>query len=123
MYGKKKKKNQTDIVLLSKGKKDTGNNPVNLISDLEKVVEQILEAISKHNKDKNMIRRSQNRFAKGKSYPNNLNAIYDGVSETVGKRRVADVEYLDICTGFDTVSHNFLITILVTDVLDQWGEK
>lgn len=45
------------------------------------------------------------------------------MSETVGKKRVADFEYLDLCTGFDTVCHNFLITILVTDVLDQWIEN
>lgn len=61
MPGKKRKKKKADV-LLSKGKKDTGNILVNIIPTLENVAEQILKAISKHNKDKKVIRGSQHRF-------------------------------------------------------------
>lgn len=60
-----------------------------------KLVEQIiLEPISKHMKDRNMIGSSKHGFMKGKSCLANLIAFYDEVTVLMDEGRVMDV-YLD----------------------------
>lgn len=92
-----------------------------LTSDLGKVVEQIfLEATSKHMKDEKVTRGKQHGFTKERSCLPNFIAFCDGVPD---KRRERDVECLDFCKAFDTVSYSLLIITLVRHELYQWGEK
>ncbi|KAK4826426.1 hypothetical protein QYF61_008959 [Mycteria americana] len=81
-----------------------------------KVMEQLfLETISRHIKDKKIIRSSQHGFAKGKSCLTNLIIFYNEMSGLVDEGRAVDIVYL----GFDTVSHKILIDELLMYGLDK----
>ncbi|OPJ71079.1 hypothetical protein AV530_017375 [Patagioenas fasciata monilis] len=89
-------------------KEDPGSyRPVGHTSIPGKVMEQlVLGAISKHIKDKRVIRGSQHGFTKGKSCLTNLIAFYEVIMRWVDDGRAVDVVYFDFSNAFDTVSHS-----------------
>ncbi|KAK4813196.1 hypothetical protein QYF61_017631 [Mycteria americana] len=104
-----------DVPLVEKDEKfkkeDPGRyRPVSLPSTLGKVLEQlILRTISRHMKDKKVIRSSQHGFTKGKTCLTNLINFYDEMAGLVDERRAVDVVYLDFSKAFNTVSHKILM--------------
>ncbi|PKU46275.1 rna-directed dna polymerase from mobile element jockey-like [Limosa lapponica baueri] len=105
-----------------KGKKeDPGNyRPISLTSVPEKIVERlVLDVISKHIEDKEVIGSGQHGFTKGKSCSTNLIDFYDVITRWLDEGRAADIIYLDFSKAFDTVSHNILIRKLRKCGLDE----
>ncbi|PKU29605.1 rna-directed dna polymerase from mobile element jockey- hypothetical protein [Limosa lapponica baueri] len=119
-----------------KGKKeDPGNyRPISLTSVPWKIMERlVLEVISKHIEDKEVIGSGQHGFTKGKSCSTNPVAFYDVITGWLAEGRAVDVIYLDFSKAFDTVSYNILIRKLRKcgldeeahdlDRLESWAEK
>ncbi|PKU41664.1 hypothetical protein llap_8039 [Limosa lapponica baueri] len=95
--------------VFKKGKmEDLGNyRPVSLTSVPGNVMERfILDVISKHVEEQEVIGSGQHGFTKGKSCLTSLIAFYDVITRWLGEGRAADVIYLDFSKAFDTVSHN-----------------
>ncbi|KAF4802925.1 hypothetical protein TURU_019005 [Turdus rufiventris] len=80
----------------------------------------ILEAMTKHIKEMEVIRNSQDGLAKGKSCLTNLMAFCDGMAGWVEKGKAVNVVYLSFSKAFDTVSHNILIGKLRKCGLEEW---
>ncbi|PKU39028.1 rna-directed dna polymerase from mobile element jockey- hypothetical protein [Limosa lapponica baueri] len=68
----------------------------------------VLDFISKHIEDQEVIGSGQHRFTKSKSCLTNLIAFYDIITGWLDKGRAEDVIYLDFSKAFDSVSHNIL---------------
>lgn len=80
----------------------------------------ILENISKHMKDKKVIRSCQHGFINGKSCLTNLITF---CNEVTNEGREVNVAYLDFNEVFDTVSHNILMDKLTNYRLDKWAAR
>jgi len=76
--------------------------------DLGKMEQTILEGMSRHTDDREVIRDSQHCITNSKQWLTNLVAFYDGVTTLVNNGRAADVIYLDFCKAFDVVPQNML---------------
>ncbi|XP_064923730.1 SH2 domain-containing protein 4B isoform X1 [Columba livia] len=102
-------------------KEDPGNyRPVSLTSIPGKVMEQlILGAISRHIRDKRVIRGSQHGFTKGKSCFTNLIDFYEDIMRWIDDGRAVDVVYLDFSKAFNRVSHSILTAKLREWALDD----
>ncbi|KAK4829000.1 LOW QUALITY PROTEIN: hypothetical protein QYF61_001756 [Mycteria americana] len=98
-------------------KKDLGI--YSLTSVPGKVIEQlVLETISRHMKDKKIVRSSQHGFTKGKSCLTNLVTFYDEIPSLVGESSEYCL-YLNFSDSFNTVSRKILIEKLLIHRLDE----
>ncbi|PKU28157.1 rna-directed dna polymerase from mobile element jockey- hypothetical protein [Limosa lapponica baueri] len=108
------------------GKKEDPENyrPVSLTSIPGKVMERlVLDVISKHLKEQEVIGSGQHGFTKGKSCLTNFIAFYDVITGWLDERRAGNVIYLDFSKAFDAVSHNILIRKLRKRGLDEGAVK
>lgn len=68
----------------------------------------ILGTVSRHIKDKRIIRGSQHGSKKGKSCLTNIIAFYEDITKWIGDSKEMDVVYLDFSKACATVSHSIL---------------
>lgn len=104
-------------VYLQEGQEEKGLGSYRLVSLHSvpgKVMKKVLlEAISKHTKNTEVIRSNQYRFTNDNdSCLLIFIAFYDEVTATVDKRVLVNVVYLDFSNAFDRVSHILLMTKL-----------
>lgn len=113
-------KNATPMFMKGKNE-DVGNyRLVSLISSPGKVVEQlILGTISRHVKDKKVIRNSHHGMMKEKSHLTNLTVCYKELASLVDERRAVDYVYCNFSKAFDFVSDNNLTKY----GLEKWTKK
>jgi len=79
----------------------------------------ILESISGHIKENEIIRSSQHGFIKGKSCSTNLVHFCDEMTDMVDEGRAVDNVYLDFSNAFDTFSHKIITKKLLMCGLDE----
>jgi len=86
-----------------------GTTAVSLTSTPGQVTEQILlEDISKHRDDREVMRESQHGFTKGKLCLTKLVAFHNGVTAVANKGIATDTICLDCCKAFHMVPPTFL---------------
>jgi len=79
----------------------------------------ILEIISRHIRDKKLIKSNQHSFTKGNSCWTNLLIFYDEITGLIDEARAVDSVYLDFSKVFDTVSSKILINKLLRGLDEQ----
>ena len=102
--------NATPVFMKGKNEDLENYRLVSLISVPGKTVEQlILGTISRHVKDKKVIRSSQHGMMKGKLHLTNPIVCYKDLTSLVGEGRGVDAVYCNFSKAFATVSDNNLI--------------
>lgn len=82
----------------------------------------ILEAVSRHMKDKMVIKNSQCGFTKGKSCLTSLLTFYNEMNDLVEKGKEVTIVNLGFSMTFNIVSYQILIEKQLKYGLDeQWG--
>jgi len=98
--------------------------PVSLTSVPGKIVEHaLLKYISKHVKDKKVIRNSQHRLTKGKSCLTNLMAFCRKIIGDVDREGAIILINIDFSETFDTVPHRTLLCKLSRCEQDKWATR
>ncbi|PKU40376.1 rna-directed dna polymerase from mobile element jockey-like [Limosa lapponica baueri] len=94
-------------------KEDPGNyRPVSFTSIVGNMVGQfILDVISKHVEEENVIKNGQHGFTKENSCLTDLIAFCDRMTGWVDEGRAVGIIYLNFSKAFDTVFHNILIGV------------
>lgn len=95
-----------------KGRKESMKNyrSVSLTSIPGKVTKQVIpETISRHTKEKRVIRSSQQGFIKGKSHLTNLINFYNDMPSLMDEGRAVDIVFLDFSETFDNILHKIPI--------------
>lgn len=82
-----------------------------------------LKSISKHVKDKKVIRNSQHRFIKGKSCLTSLMGLCRKIIGNVDKERAVILINIDFNEAFDTVSYRILVRKLRRCKQDKWAAR
>lgn len=115
-----RKANVTPV--FSKGKKEDMRNyrPVSLTSVPGNVMKQLsLETISRHMKEKKIIKSSQHGFTKEKSCLTNLISFDKEMTCLMDEWGAVDIVFLDFINAFYNVPNKMLIGKLLKYVLDQ----
>lgn len=82
-----------------------------------------LETISRHIKDKKVIRSNQHGFIKEQSCLTNLMNFCDEMIDLVAEGRAVDMVYLNFSKAFDTVSHKILVKYGLDERTARWIEN
>ncbi|KAK4829848.1 LOW QUALITY PROTEIN: hypothetical protein QYF61_007119 [Mycteria americana] len=108
-----------DLTFLPKMEDSVNYRPVSLTSIPCKVMEQlILETISRHLKDKKIIRSSQHEFTKEKSCLTNPISFLQW-KDCLAEGKAVDIVYPEFSKSFNTVSCETLIEKLMKHGLDE----
>ena len=122
-------KEQNIAPIFKKGAKNEPGNyrPISLTSVPGKILESIIvDNITRHLEENNLILDSQHGFRKGRSCLTNLLDFFHNMFTIYDKSRAIDILYLDFKKAFDKVPHKRLMVKIrslgIIDEADDWIE-